>query len=308
MKKLIMCWYLFSTPWYIQAMKIEYVSKPGGAFIYECDSMRNMVTDVSNHLAKMPQGEKAVAIIDLDFTLVMASDPQGHPRYFRALVKFLQENRHMSEAEARSRVLLEIFGSASHLTTIQRDGYDEGPDARRLLTLFHTHHIPIFAVTARSTILSKQTMRALHELGFVFSKPIEQIELNKKEYPFLEDDARFVNGILFCGKNKKGMLTRHLIHCLGLCPTTIFAIDDDIENLETIASAMRTIPTTIGYRYGFLDQEIHDFAFTPDIIPPWAWTTPSTAQSVDTFSGLASPTSPGPNSCPSTKMDNEEGL
>lgn len=288
-------------------MRLDQVYSPRKISILETPYMHDIISDVTKRIEIAPPDEQMVAIIDLDFTLVMANTPQGHPKYFRSLVKFLQENRHMSEEDARSRVLLEIFGTASPLTTIARDGHDEGPDARSLLAFFHAHAIPVFAVTARSTILSTQTINALDSLGFTFSRPthIHSLELCKKDNPSLDDNARFINGILFCGKNKKGILTKHLLHYLKIHPTTIFAVDDDRDNLETISHAMQTLPaTTIGYRYGFLDQESRDFSFTPKIIPPWALEIPSTIQSVDTLSQLASPISPGPSSCPSTKTDN----
>lgn len=217
-------------------------------------SSEALVTDTNDfsHIFSYHQ-EDILYVFDLDNTLIEAAQHLGSDQWFSHELNHLMKSEGLSLSEAISK-LLPVYHQIQNKT------------AMRLVDNSVTDHLaqmkkkntPMIGLTKRDPKLSSRTLEQIASLHIDFSStsPIKE--------DFVLDElggTLFKNGIVFVGQEiDKGAALTAYLKKLKKMPTRIVAIDDRLNHIENIASAVELLGIDyVGIRYGKTDERVKSF-------------------------------------------------
>lgn len=131
----------------------------------------------------------------------------------------------------------------------------------KIIFLLQEVHIPVLAVTARTSALAERTTNQLEAINIDFSKnwSIGEFCLGKGKTGQI---PLYSKGIIYCGGNHKGALIKHFCSALEIHLEHAAIIDDNKNNVIDMSEALKPVCkkiTGLHYANPELDQRIKQF-------------------------------------------------
>ena len=220
------------------------------------------ITEALGHITDTTE----FVFFDIDNTLLMAGDranivswANGFEKYIRTTYA-TQKNLTIQEQE----VLIQ-YHITEYANTMQTQLVE--PAALDLIKTLQQRNIHIIALTARPHDTAAATTIQLLQSGIQLANHVfapNQFTLNTLAHPII-----FQDGILSCGRNSKGTTAQHFFNMVNFKPKSMVFIDDCAQYMDEMAqySRLANIEFT-GLRYGHLDEQVKQFVFSPEHVPP----------------------------------------
>lgn len=222
--------------------------------LYPFSSNEALVTDTNDfeHVFSYHQDD-ILYVFDLDNTLIEAEQHLGSDEWFSHQINHLMESEGLSRSEAFDK-FFPLFHQVLNKT------------AMRLVDASMTDHLaqmkekntPMIGLTKRNPKLSSRTLEQIASLQIDFSSTCPV----KKDFVIEELGGTLLkNGVLFVGQGiEKGPALIAYLKKLKKMPGRIVAIDDRLNHIESMASAVESLGIDyIGIRYGKTDEKVKSF-------------------------------------------------
>ena len=217
-------------------------------------SSEALITDTNDfeHVFSYHQDD-ILYVFDLDNTLIEAQQHLGSDQWFSHQINHLMESQGWSRSEAFDK-FFPLYHQVLNKTAVRLvDASMTG-----LLSQMKEKNTPMIGLTKRNPKLSSRTFEQISSLQIDFSSTCPV----KEDFVIEELGGTLLkNGILFVGQGiEKGPALMAYLKKLKKMPGRIVAIDDRLNHIESIASAVESLGIDyVGIRYGKTDEKVKSF-------------------------------------------------
>jgi len=211
------------------------------------------ITEVSNYI------DHAVDIVffDIDNTILEVESGVGLVPWACALEDYAKGNSNLTE-ERIQKYITDYIRNMEMVLVEQ--------EVRDVIHSISQKNIPMIALTNRPLATAETTSIQLKQLGIDFSN--HPFEPKTCQFDSFKRPALFRDGIITGNSNNKGLLLKEFLNCVGFKPCKLIFIDDSKDFVRDVEEKLKEISiNVVALRYGFLDEKVNSFIFTPKMVP-----------------------------------------
>lgn len=208
------------------------------------------IESIFEYLAPDDYHPRTIVIFDIDNTVAQTEGILGSDQWFSHLVsEKIKQGMQAQQAVDHTLPLYFEIQFASSLVPVQ-------PTTVEIIKRLQESGVIVIALTIRSLELCERTIEQLKSIGIDFSHAaLGDYEIVGDE----EHKYRYINGIIFCNGNDKGIILKKILNALGHNPTKIVAMDDKEKHLHAVQKSLHADIEFIGIRYSHLDEKVAQF-------------------------------------------------
>lgn len=214
------------------------------AFVQPTEAYQELKT-YRNFVAPTPVGEKW-AIFDVDNTLVHPTQQLGSHQWFDLLREyFIEQGMLESMAADYQHKLFQKAQPGLNVQVVE-------PHLYKTLQDLKAKGYKVFALTARNTVNTQDTLRQLRSVGIEFDSTAPVFENIAATGLIVEKGVVHANGV------NKGLIFEKLYQATQIKPQHMIFFDDKDYNVKNMDQSMLSLPQVQyqGYRYGGVDWKV----------------------------------------------------
>ncbi len=202
-----------------------------------------------NEIKKTKINKETLIVFDLDNTIMRPKQSLGSDQWFYNRLEAYQ-GKGFDYNEAKEKTLTDFY-EIQAITKVQL--VEE--DVRKIIGNLQKDNYLVVGLTARDPDFSLAALKQLNSLDVDLSKTAPY-----KKRIFFENGSSFRKGILFAFGQDKGKILSSFFEKINFKPKSIIFIDDKLSHVKEMENFCKSSKIKfIGYRYGYLDDNVKEF-------------------------------------------------